>query len=208
MPGPRALALCAGVAAAILVGPASAAAAGETFYAAPYGSGEACTEPAPCKIERAIEDAGDGDSVSLSGVGEYTIPIAGLTIAHEIAIGGAPGFPARIGASYPGSSLRVDGEAGARLHDLHLEGSNLKLESGIAERVYVAYPGSKEAPAPAAACELGDGVAMTESVCWAGENGELSEANGLEVVTGESAAQPVELRDVTAVASDLADESG
>jgi hypothetical protein len=192
------------VAAILAAPPALAGAAGATYFAAPFGSGEACSEAAPCTIEKAVAEAGDGDSVHLDGGGQYTIQLSGLTIAHEIDIGGVPGQPARLSASYNLSSLQVRKGADATVHDIRVEGSNLQLESGTAERVYVEYPGMEDPPAPTAACELGDGAALSDSVCWADELGAPIEANGVQMTTSEEGIDALAtLRGVTAIASDV-----
>src|SRR4249919_1383018 len=84
--------LATGLVAAALaaLAPAAASAAGETYAAAPSGSGTECTVPSPCKIEKAVSLAGDGDTVGLQG-GEYELPFAGLRIEDEIDFGGTPG---------------------------------------------------------------------------------------------------------------------
>jgi hypothetical protein len=200
---PRAALLCAGFVAAILAAPpALAGAAGATYFAAPFGSGETCSEDSPCTIYRAVAEAGDGDSVHLDG-GTYTLGISGLTITHAIDIGGEPGLPAHLDAVYPFASLHVSEGDPATVHDVRLEGSNLQLGSGSADRVYVSYPGEHEPLAPTAACELGDGAILRDSVCWAAEFGEVSEANGVEMLTSdEGTHRTAVLRNVTAIAAD------
>lgn len=192
-----------GVFAAFAIAPAVASAAGETYFAASYGSGEACTKESPCTLIRSLQEAAAGDSVVLSGIGEFTLESAGLTISEDIDIGGEPGFPAHIVANSPNSSLHVLEGAGATVHDIWWQGSNLRLESGVAERVRIAYPGLSNPLVSVAACELGDGAVLRDSVCWADETGGVSQANGVQMLTSdEGTHRAATLRNVDAIATD------
>jgi hypothetical protein len=63
--------------------PASSLAAGSTFYADPFGTGTACTQPSPCSLSTALSQAGDGDTVQLaSGNHGFANAAVQYTITH------------------------------------------------------------------------------------------------------------------------------
>jgi hypothetical protein len=197
---PRA-ALLGGVLAAIALLPATAAAA-PTYFARPNGSGEACSEPAPCRLSVAVALAADGDSVRLLS-GEYLPGPSGIEVSKEIDLGGVPGAVPIVRTTSTGT-IQVTAPADATLHDIDFIGrGNLPLESGTAERVSVAFTGQKVSLADTAACELGPGTTLRDSLCWANEAGEETSANGVEsFVFGEGIETTVVLRNVTAIAAD------
>ncbi|MFI5028165.1 MAG: hypothetical protein ACHQCF_04185 [Solirubrobacterales bacterium] len=164
--------------------PASAL-AGTTYFAAPKGSGAECTVSAPCALEKAVELAVDGDSVTLSG-GTYQLKkFSGVWINNEITFGATPGAPALIETTLT-ATIAVSPTANAHLHDLRYIGeSPLILESGSAERVFVEYFGQHVPLAPIAACELNLGTSLRDSVCLAREGGQSTEAEGIELVRSE-----------------------
>ncbi len=186
--------------------PAAAHAQGTTYFVEPSGSGDACSEEAPCEIAKAVAKALDGDSIRLlPSASPYQLPFPGLTIEREIDLGGIPGAAPVIKTTSV-STIQVQESANASLHDLRLVGGGrLELESGSAERVAVAYAGQKKEPVPTAACELGPGTILRDSLCWANEAGEETAANGVEsLVATESVNTTVSLRNVTAEATDAA----
>jgi hypothetical protein len=182
--------------------PAAATAAGNTYVAAPGGSGSECSDGAPCTLAKALTEAGDGDAVRLQA-GEYTLPFSGLRIEAEIDFGGTAGAVPVIETTNT-ATIAVGSKAEATVHDLHFEGLGpLLLESGSAQRVFVDYTGPDNPLSPTAACELNVGTILRDSVCWAREGGVETEANGVEVVvSGEGITAPTHLRNVTAIAAD------
>jgi hypothetical protein len=156
-----AIALACALSAALGVGVSRA---GQTYYAAPTGSGIECAEAAPCEFDEAYSKAGDGDSVVLEP-GTYTLGEA-LAFGHSISLGGEPGRAAQtvIKTTTFKDVFTLPG-AHPELHDLKLEGSgSLVLSSGGADRIIVAYTGAE------AACALVGGAIPTtlrDSVCWA-----------------------------------------
>jgi hypothetical protein len=201
---PRAVLLAGTIAAfAILPAPASAAQA-TTYVASPAGSGEECTEAAPCEVGKAVSLARDGDTVRMLE-GNYILPFSGIQVKEEINLGGAPGAVPSIETTST-ATVQVTPKADANLHDIRLHGrGGLALESGSAERVYVAFTGQKDTVSEMAACELGPDTTLRDSVCWANEIGEKTSANGVEAIfsASEGLTATVVLRNVTAIASDI-----
>jgi hypothetical protein len=198
---PRA-ALLGGVLATFALLPTTAAAADITYFAGPEGKGEVCSESAPCSLSKAVGLAGDGDSVRMLP-GEYQPPLAGVSVSKEIDLGGVPGAVPIVRTTSTGT-IQVTAPADATLHDIDFIGQgNLPLESGTAERVSVAYTGQKVTLSDAAACELGAGTTLRDSLCWANEAAEETSANGVEsFIFGEGIEANVVLRNVTAIAAD------
>jgi hypothetical protein len=189
----------------LLAAPSPAAAAGKTFYASPTGTGAACTTGARCQIGEAIAKAGDGDSVSLAA-GNYSLPFTGLTIDKEIDVGTAvPGGPAVLQTTQV-ADIHVPPGADPRLHDLRIEGEGgLRLSSGAAERVFVAYVGVM-----GDACELEKGTVLRDSVCWTLEATEEEEgvSHAIAITAGgENQDEPVVLRNVTAIANNASGDA-
>jgi hypothetical protein len=189
----------------LLAAPSPAAAAGKTFYASPTGAGTACTTGARCEVGEAIAKAGDGDSVSLE-IGEYSLPFTGLTIDKEIDFGApVPGSPAILQTTDV-ADIQVTPKAGAKLHDLRIQGEGgLRLGSGVAERIFVAYVG-----VAADACELEKGTVLRDSVCWTREVTEEEEgvSHALDIASGgENQDETVVLRNVTAIASNASGDA-
>jgi RTX calcium-binding nonapeptide repeat (4 copies) len=88
---PRGLALVAVFPVALLVTVSSAAAAQR--FAAPTGSGAACTSPTPCSIETAFSGAIDGDEIILSA-GDYGPVSSILSLPSNGSAHGVQGQPA------------------------------------------------------------------------------------------------------------------
>lgn len=180
--------------------PAAASAAGETLYAAPNvaKAGKPCTQAEPCRLSEAVNQSVNGDTVLLAG-GEYVLPTLGIMVDDEIDLGGHPGERPVLLTTKP-ADVQVTPNAGATLHDLDLEGEgNLKLGSGVADRVSVTHIGLS-----GDACELEKGTTLRDSICWTVETNEeeeeVSDAISIES-GGEKQDKTVYLRNVTAVAS-------
>jgi hypothetical protein len=177
--------------------PSSAAAAGKSYFASPTGAGSTCSQAVPCGIDKAVKISGDGDIVSLAA-GEYGLPFASLTIEKAIDFGASVGAPAILKTT-AAADLQVTDKADATLHDLRIEGKGgLRLGSGRAERLFVAYEGVM-----ADACELEKGTTLRNSVCWTQEtsNEEEGTSNAVDIsASGENQDKPVVLRNVTAIA--------
>lgn len=173
------------------------AAAGKTFYASPNGTGSACSQATPCKIEEALTKAGDDDNVVLAG-GSYGLPFGGLTIDKSVEFGAAPGAPAILETTDT-DTLEVTTETDATLHDLRLVGTGqFQFGSGTADRVFVAFAGVGRD-----ACELDKGTTLRNSVCWTREASDEEEgvSHAIDIVSfGEGKDEPVVLRNVTAIA--------
>jgi hypothetical protein len=203
------LALVAGICVAALALQPALAGAATTFHVSPTADGkheEDCSAAKPCQLQEALAKAKDGDSVSLeAGVYTGAIPFAGVTIEKEIDFGGQPGAPA-IFVTTLSKRTHVKPEANAVIHDLRIEGAaGLELESGVAERVYVAYEGVLDP-----ACKLGKGTTMRDSVCWSVEITEEEEGKSHAIsieASGENQDKPVVLRNVTAVTSNSAGDA-
>jgi hypothetical protein len=206
--GNRSVAVCTGiravwalfaVAACLLAFCSSAAAAGDTLYASPEGDGGVCSKELPCSIGGAVNEAVDGDRVSLEG-GEYTLSAIGLLVAEEIDLGGTVGAPAILDTTSH-ADVHVTDKSKAVLHDIRLEGEgSLELESGTAERVFVAHDGVLDD-----ACKLDKGTTLRNAVCWTVEVNEETKgvSNALSISSsGAGLDKPVVLRNVTAIADD------
>jgi hypothetical protein len=184
------------LAGAALAAPTLAAAAGDTYYASPTGAGTACSQGSRCSIGEAVAKAGDGDSVSLAA-GTYTLPFTGIEIDEEVDFGASvPGSPAAL-VTTPVADVHVTPNADATLHDLRLEGTGgLRLGSGTADRVFVAYDG-----VTVSACELEKGTMLRNSVCWTRESSDEEEgvSHAISIASsGENQDETVVLRNVTA----------
>lgn len=201
----RAVWLLFAIAACLLAPSSSAAAGGDTLYASPIGKGGSCSKDTPCSIGEAVAEAGNGDEVSLrTDQGPYTLPSSlGLTIGKEISLGPTVGGPAVLETT-KSSRVQVLDESSATLHDLRIEGEGakgygtLELESGTAERVFVAHYGVF-----GDACKLNKGTTLRNSVCWTVELYEESEGESHAIsisASGENQDKPVVLRNVTAIA--------
>jgi hypothetical protein len=105
------------VAVACLAAPAPVAAA-TTRYAAPAGSGTACSQVSPCALDEAVDNASFGDDVVVAP-GTYALGAA-LTPADGISVHGVAGQPRpAITLAHGGPALDL-GEFGARVDLTHL----------------------------------------------------------------------------------------
>jgi hypothetical protein len=187
---------------------AAPAVAATPLVAGPSGSGEACSAAQPCSIAKAVSKAENGDSVTVLG-GEYrlespsALPIEGISISKAIDFGGAPGAVPLIETTYT-QTIRVDPGAGASVHDLKLIGKgSFSLGSGSADRIYVSMGGEEKPIEPQGACELGRATVLRDSVCWARDEGNPTDAAGVKVeISNEAPLSTVALRNVTAIATD------
>jgi hypothetical protein len=197
----------AAILALLALAPAGASAANQ-YFVSPSGAGTKCTPAEPCTIQRAVESTADGDTVTLAGgtYGAGALPLAGVRIEHEINFGAGPGEPATV-ETIGGATVNVGDKSHAALHDIHFVGTGpLNLESGSADRIYVDYFGEHKPVTDIAACELGVGTILRDSVCWAREGGESTKANAIQVVgSGFGVNGTTYLRNDTAIAID---ESG
>jgi hypothetical protein len=158
-----AAALCLAVALPAL-GLSPALAAAKTLYARGGGgnTGASCAEGDECNLGKAVELAGEGDSIVLVPGPDFT-PTKPLFIEGRIDIGGEPGKPRPTIVSPPGSFefLIVDAHA----HDLNLDfrGTGIVMERASADRIsaVASGPGS-------IGCFLQEAV-LTDSVCLARE---------------------------------------
>lgn len=189
--------VAAALLAAILLAPSPAVAAGNTYFASPTGAGNACSTAARCSISEAVAKAGKGDTVSLVD-GDYGLPFTGLTLEKQIDFGAPLGETAVLETTDV-ADLHVTAKAKAVLHDLRIEGEGgLRLDSGSAERIFVAYIGVADN-----ACELEKGTTLRNSVCWTLEANDEEEGVSHAIAisaTNENQDETVVLRNVTAIA--------
>jgi hypothetical protein len=167
-------------------------------YAAPAGTGEACTQPAPCSLETAIEKAGSNDEV-IVGSGTYTVGKAILQYeATHLDVHGDLGGPMpRISGSFEGAVLAVTGLKSrvSYLEVVNESGENgLSLvcsTEGVVERV-VARASGKYAKA---LYQVNDCTARDSLLLAGGQNAIALEASNLNSsFTGVA-------RNLTAIAS-------
>jgi hypothetical protein len=154
---------------AIAALPATASAAQR--FAAPGGSGTACTEAVPCGIVEAVNNTNAGDEVIVAG-GTYNLTGGGadeLTVTDpNTSIHGAPGAPPRIVTNSP-NGLQVV-QSNVSIRDLVIEHTgSLAVVTGIGQtgidfnRIQVRSVGS--------ACSFSGEVEMRNSICHADATG-------------------------------------
>lgn len=172
--------------AATLVAASPAAAAQR--YAAPSGSGSACTSQSPCGLHNAFTGANNGDEIIVTpgDYGPITSTLATMTNGYAHGVAGQP--PPRIHFG-SGGYISVGG-AGARLSYLQLDGTNpatLQIDIGAeADQISVHTTNT-------GAC-LVYGT-LIDSICWA------SGPNDDAIAGGASANYTPVLRNVTAEAT-------
>jgi hypothetical protein len=201
---PTATLIGAVLVALLALAPAGASAAPRTYFVSPTGGGNECSSVDPCTIPKAVELAGDGDSVKLAG-GTYLLSLSSLNIEREIDFGAGPGELATIQSNFTDTFVKVHPNADANLHDLKMVGfGRLSLESGSADRVFVDYIGEHAPVSDVAACELSVGTILRDSVCWVRDvPEESSAANAIQVVaSGATFKGTAFLRNDTAIALD------
>jgi hypothetical protein len=174
---------------ALVAALAPATAAADQRWAAPGGSGTACTHANPCDLKIAIEGAVDGDEVVVEP-GAYT-PAGEVLLDSGAVVHGVDGQPrpaifsagaTAIRVTHPNASLRW-------LSIFHSGGGDaLVLDEGRARTLYVSSSGS------GFACNV-RGATLQDSVCWANNGGFAVGSD----VTGEY--QRIDLFNVTAYAS-------
>jgi hypothetical protein len=167
--------------------PASAAA--DQRWAAPGGSGTACTHASPCDFEEAVEQAADGDEVVVEP-GAYTAN--DVLLDSGAVVHGVDGQPRPVIFSAGAPAIRVEGNPNASLRWLAIShsggGDALLLDDGGARMLYVASSGN------GFACNV-RGATLQDSICWANSGGFAAGSD----VTGEY--QRTNLFNVTAFAS-------
>jgi hypothetical protein len=191
-----AAALLVGGALVAQAGLASPARAATVRYAAPGGSGTACTAAAPCAIDRAVNFAATGDEVVINP-GTYSVTTGLSSSVSSLNIHGVAGQPRPVINSSAATALNLTG-AGPTLSDLTINhtgstwGINVFASSGTitVQRLEVHSAGF-------ATCEIGiagtvrdtlcvnagaDGVALEDS--WGSGNGTLRLRNVTAVATG------------------------
>jgi hypothetical protein len=163
-------------------------------FAAPTGSGTACTEAAPCSLDTAVENAAvvDGDEVIVTS-GTYTT--ADVQVSDAITLHGEdPQAPPTINLS--GSSGLSVGDS-ATVSDLRVDSSSFVGISVFSsnpptiERLYV-----HAASAGGTACVLTSAVLLRDSVCW-GNGGTNSKGVGSNL--NGATDSTIRLRNVTAI---------
>jgi hypothetical protein len=176
----------------ILVGAADAF--GTIRYAAPGGSGSACTQASPCSVQTAVTVvATDGDEVVLRP-GDYGIGFGTLIVDDAINVHGASGQPRPRILSGGNSAVDLE-DPGARVADVAIEyGGTLNalfLWQGTVERVVVHSNGTGFS-----ACAPFNASVLRDSVCWTAEPSQsaISTSSGGGVHTPR-------LRNVTAIAT-------
>lgn len=174
---------------ALIAALAPATAAADQRWAAPGGSGTACTHGNPCDFKIAVEGAVDGDEVVVEP-GAYT-PAGEVLLDSGAVVHGVDGQPRPVIFSAGATAIRVT-HPNASLRWLSIShsggGDALMLDDGGARGLYVASSGGDFA------CHV-RGATLQDSVCWANNGGY---AAGTDVSAGY---QRTNLFNVTAFAS-------
>ena len=151
------------VSVALVAAPAQAA---TTRYAAPSGADTDCTQPAPCSVERAVEWAGNGDTIEV-GAGIYFVGLDNIVAtATGLTVEGPSPQNKPIISGLESNVLTMSN--GGTVRDLELRaagggGSAFGINGGVAERLDVRSEGS--------ACSVGGGATLRDSVCYASGSG-------------------------------------
>ena len=198
----KSIAFAAALSITILGGPSVAAAAQR--YAAPGGSGTACTVTAPCALGVALNGAAGGDEVIVAP-GDYGSAAAPLTTGFEIVddidVHGVTGRPRpqlffSVGDPYLAALYVSAGAATVRHLTIEQSGSEIALwvEGGTAERLTAHASG-------ASACFVGTFLfgapVFRNAVCRTTAAG----AAAVEIDMGGGPPQALALRNVTAYAA-------
>jgi hypothetical protein len=167
----------------------------ETRYAAPSGTGTACTQASPCGVETAVEIvAQNGDEVVLA-TGDYNIG-GELFVDRAINVHGAAGQPRPRILSSGGSDAVDVRNPSARVADLAIEYSGslngLFLLQGTAERVVVHNTSSG-----LSVCGTYRDAVLRDSVCWSA----AASRAAIGVSSGGADVHTPRLRNVTAIAT-------
>ena len=163
-------------------------------YAAPTGSGSACTQAAPCGLKTAVESvAVNGDEVVMAA-GDYGLGFSGLTVDDAINLHGSAGQSRPRILSGGNNAVFVD-DPGARVADFAVEHGGtqnaLFLFQGTVERVVVHRFGTGFS-----ACAVANATVLRDSVCWTAE----PSSSAIAASSGGGVHNP-RLRNVTAVAT-------
>ena len=156
-----------------------------TRYASPNGSGSACTQPSPCAIQIAVNNAGMGDEVIVAP-GDYSPPASVTPGFANIYVHGIQGQPMpRI--HFTAGFLWI-GNPGDRASWLAVDATtSAPIETtngGSADMIIAQATGAN-----AQACYVY--ATLTDSVCWASGPG----GRGMEAQTGSAAT--LTMRNVT-----------
>lgn len=182
---------------AALAAPAVAQGAAQR-YAAPGGTGSACTQATPCSLDVAVEDAAvaDGDEVIVTP-GSYTT--ADVLVTDAISLHGQAGQPRPTVNVSSGNGLKVSDAA--TVSDLKIQGVlvGFSADSGIARSTFERLEVSASGPA-GRACQVNGEATIRDSVCWA--SGATAWGLGGNVVSSPAVTYAIKLRNVTAVSGD------
>jgi hypothetical protein len=152
------------------------AGASATRYAAPHGSGTACTQATPCSLRVAIEQAPGGADIYIpAGQGDYEFSSDLLTDAPGLHLHGTGGRPRLVST---GGELKL---LGGTADNLLVLGSSdrtaMAFEDGaVADRIVVRGGSGVHA------CYMRDST-VTNSICQAATDGDLAvETDGSNVL--------------------------
>lgn len=118
----RAAVLLVGAALVAQAGLASPASAATVRYAAPGGSGTACTAAAPCSLETAVNAATGAGTEIVVNPGSYTVTNGLNSSVANLNVHGVPGQPRPVINSSAATAVNVSG-AGTALADLTINHS-------------------------------------------------------------------------------------
>jgi hypothetical protein len=198
-------ALLVGGALVAQAGLASPAFAAAVRYAAPGGSGTACSAAAPCSIETAINSAATGDEVVV-GSGTYTTAVSLKSTVSNLTIHGAAGQPRPVINSSAGRAIDLGNSTGTSttitVSDLTIVhtggeyGLNVFAKSTLVQRVSVTTTATTSSSTTPTACSPGISGMLRDSLCV------TTAANGIAVDDSWSAdTGALNLRNVTAIAT-------
>lgn len=167
--------------AALALSPGQASAA-RTYYVSPRGTGNICTQAAPCNIAFAVKSAVSGDTVIAAGnEGSYGLPesptLEHLVVANDVTLEGAQGQPRPV-LYTEATGIAVElgtGGTGQRLSGFEIQDSakfgTALLGSGSIDHVFT------NAPNTGTGCITRPATTITDSIC-AGEYGILDKVSG------------------------------
>jgi hypothetical protein len=159
----------------------SPATAAVSRYASPNGSGNACTQAAPCSLPTAIDGAGSVDDVFVvADQGDYRLG-GGINIGTGIHLHGLNGRPRLI---FSDGGLRM--KAGTA-DGLYVEGDSAATAFALDSSAASADRMIAKSGANGNACYL-NGATLTNSVCWAGSSNDFAiETDGSNTLRNDTA---------------------